>query len=312
MSSDTGKVLSVNISEEKGTIKKPVDRIVIDADGVVNDAHAGHWHRQVSLLAREDIAQFETKMNRGIAAGEFAENITTEGVDIAEGWLLDRFRIGEVDLEVTQLGKECHGDGCAIFREMGKCVMPTKGIFTRVVTGGTIRPGDIIYYFPRILQFCVITLSDRASRGEYEDRSGPRVREIIEFHFENKKWHSSFDHVILPDDPEQLTQKLREEVDAGTDVIFTTGGTGIGPRDFTPEVVTEFADKLIPGIMEHIRTKYAEQKPNALLSRSVAAVKGETLIYTLPGSVKAVNEYTPEIMKTLEHAICMLNNLDTH
>ena len=118
--------------------------------------------------------------------------------------------------------------------------------------------------------------------------------------------------MILPDDAEQLRQRLREEVDAGTDIIFTTGGTGIGPRDITPDVVTDFADKLIPGVMEQVRAKCAAKNPNAILSRSVAAVKNQTLIYTLPGSVKAVNEYTPEIMKTLEHAICMLNNLDTH
>lgn len=312
MSSETGKVLSVNISEKKGTVKKAVDQITIDSSGVTNDAHAGQWHRQVSLLAREDIVQFETKMNRAIAPGEFAENITTEGLDTAQAYLLDRLKIGEVDLEVTQIGKECHGDGCAIFREMGKCIMPSKGLFTRVINGGTINPGDTVYFFPRILQFCVITLSDRASRGEYEDRSGPRIKEILEFFFENKKWHSSFEAVLLPDDAEQLTKELREQVDAGTDIIFTTGGTGIGPGDITPDVVTDFADKLIPGIMEQIRIKCAAQNPNALLSRSVAAVKKQTQIYTLPGSVKAINEYTPEILKTIEHAICMLNNIDTH
>jgi molybdopterin adenylyltransferase len=90
-------------------------------------------------------------------------------------------------------------------------------------------------------------------------------------------------------------------------VIFTTGGTGIGPRDITPEVVTEFSDKLVPGIMDHIRMKYGQTIPNALLSRSVAAVKDKTLIYTLPGSVKAVTEYMDEILKTIDHLFKMLN-----
>ena len=95
-------------------------------------------------------------------------------------------------------------------------------------------------------------------------------------------------------------------------MIFTTGGTGVGPRDITPDVVTELCDKFIPGIMDHIRLKFGADKPNALLSRSVAGVAGSTLIYTLPGSVRAVQEYMQEILKTLEHLILTLHGLDDH
>ena len=127
--SNKGKVISVNISEEKGTIKHSVPEMQIDKNGVVNDAHSGPWHRQVSLLSQEDIDCFSKEMSREIKQGEFAENITVSGINLGNAAVLDKFRIGQVELEVTQIGKECHGDSCAIYREVGKCVMPKKGLF---------------------------------------------------------------------------------------------------------------------------------------------------------------------------------------
>ena len=309
---ESGRVVSVNLSRDKGTVKEPVPEIVIDETGVVGDAHAGDWHRQVSLLGMESIERFGARTHRTFQPGEFAENITTRGIDLLKVAILDRFTVGGVVLETTQLGKQCHGDGCAIFQAVGQCVMPKEGIFCRVVQGGAVKPNDTITYVPRVLRFHVVTLSDRASQGVYEDRSGPAIQAGLVAFFANKRWHIGIERALLPDDANRLKTELRTGVEAGVDVIFTTGGTGIGPRDITPEVVTAMADKLIPGIMEHIRTKYGAQIPNALLSRSVAAVIGKTLVYALPGSVKAVNEYLAEILKTLEHAILMLHGLDAH
>ncbi|NQV02892.1 MAG: hypothetical protein HQ542_09615, partial [Bacteroidia bacterium] len=117
---------------------------------------------------------------------------------------------------------------------------------------------------------------------------------------------------LLPDDPDQLRDTLKDSIDAGTDFIFTSGGTGIGARDFTPDVVKPMLEKEIPGIMEMIRTKYGAEKYQALLSRSIAGVAGSSLIFTLPGSVKAVNEYMEEITKSLMHMVYMLHGLDAH
>ena len=147
--SESGSVVSVNISKEKGTITVPVDQIVIDSNGIVGDAHAGPWHRQISVLSAEDVEYFSREAGRDIAAGEFAENITTKGIDLDSVSVLDRFVIGEVELEVSQIGKKCHGDSCAIFREVGSCVMPKKGLFCRAIKGGTIRAGDKIEYIAR-------------------------------------------------------------------------------------------------------------------------------------------------------------------
>ncbi len=312
MNSDTGKIISLNTSQKKGTIKTPVDQITIDKSGIVGDAHAGNWHRQVSVLASEEIKTFSKEMKTDIAYGAFAENLTTQGVDISTAALLDTFTSGQVELEVTQIGKKCHGDKCAIFQQIGKCVMPHKGIFCKVINPGTIKTGDEITYTRRPFKFEIITLSDRASKGEYSDRSGPAVQKIIADHFAGTTRLCDFQTCIIPDDAKLLESHIKASVKSGTDAIFTTGGTGVGPRDITPDVVMALADKTIPGIMDHIRLKFGAEKPNALLSRSVAATIDKTLIYTLPGSVKAVKEYTPEILKTLEHLIYTLHNLDTH
>ena len=140
------KVLSVNISEKKGVIKEPVDEIIITEKGVENDAHAGDWHRQVSLLAKESIDKFEEVLGRKLGFGEFAENITTEGITLYTMKPGDKLNIGDVELEVTQIGKKCHGDGCAIFSQVGKCVMPKEGIFAKVIKTGKIKPGDEIVF----------------------------------------------------------------------------------------------------------------------------------------------------------------------
>ena len=305
-------VVSVNISEKKGTIKVPVPQIELNELGVANDAHAGDWHRQVSLLADESVQRFKHAAGRKINYGEFAENITTKGLELVNTHPLDRLTIGDVELEITQIGKECHGTSCAIFKEVGNCVMPKEGIFARVLKNGIVKAGDQVNYFPRVYKVLVITLSDRASRGEYSDRSGPRIEQLLASFFENMKWAYAVERKLIPDDAAALKALLEEAKLAETDIVITTGGTGIGPRDITPDVVKSLLDKEIPGVMELIRFKYGTLKPNALLSRAVAGVMKRTLVYTLPGSVKAVEEYMTEITPTLRHSIYMLHNLDAH
>lgn len=141
------KVVSVNISKEKGTIKQAVNEIVIVENGVKDDAHSGVLNREVSLLSQEKIDRFSMESGgRKFIPGEFAENITFSGMDQDQVTISGKFIIGDVELEVTQLGKECHGTKCAIFNEIGKCVMPKAGIFCRVIKGGKIKPGDTIKY----------------------------------------------------------------------------------------------------------------------------------------------------------------------
>jgi molybdenum cofactor synthesis domain-containing protein len=302
-------IMSVNVSEKKGTIKHPVDHVLLDETGIAGDAHAGHWHRQVSMLGIESIKKMQSDSGRDFINGEFAENITTSGYPVYNLHPLDRLTGNGIELEVTQIGKKCHGEKCTIFRQTGDCVMPREGIFCRVIKGGTLRPGDILEIVPRIFRTKVITLSDRASAGEYEDQSGPQIVKMMKDFFEANGRASVFDTEIIPDEPENLRTAVGL---AGTDFIVTTGGTGIGPRDITPEVIRPMLDKEIPGLMEMIRIKYGMQFPNALISRSLAGVIGKSLIYVLPGSPKAVKEYMNEILGTLDHSLMMLHGIDKH
>jgi len=164
---------------------------------------------------------------------------------------------------------------------------------------------------PEIFEILIITLSDRASRGEYEDLSGPKVKDMITGFFSTAGWSCNIRVILIPDEMVLLKNVL---IDAGENcnIIITTGGTGIGPRDITVETVAPLLSKEIPGIMEFIRMKYGSEKPGALLSRGVAGITGRSLIYTLPGSVRAVEEYMDEILKTLKHTIYMQYGIDKH
>jgi molybdopterin adenylyltransferase len=306
------EIVSVNVSAAKGTVKSPVERITVGPEGVVGDAHAGPWHRQVSLLSSASIERFALQLGREIGPGEFAENLTVAGLDPAGVAVLDRFHFGDVELEVTQIGKACHGEGCAVFQEVGRCVMPSEGIFARVVRGGTLQPGTRGQHRPRTLRLLVLTLSDRAAAGSYEDRAGPRAVAILEEWLAGKRWHARVERRVLPDDPAQLRAAVRAARREGVDVVLTAGGTGVGPRDVTPETVAPLCDKLLPGVMEHVRAKYGAKNPRALLSRSIAGMAGTMQIYTLPGSVRAVEEYLTEILRTLEHVLYMVHGLDVH
>ena len=137
------QVLAVCISEKKGTVKHPVPEIQLKIDhGIVGDAHAGNWHRQVSLLADESVELMRQRFP-DIPTGAFAENILTQGIALSKLPVGTKLRVGQVLLQVTQIGKECHAD-CAIRRQVGDCVMPREGIFTKVLEEGSIRPGDEI------------------------------------------------------------------------------------------------------------------------------------------------------------------------
>ncbi len=305
-------ITSVNISSRKGIVKTPVPEIRISENGIAEDAHSGPWNRQVSLLGTESIRRFEQDLGREIIPGEFAENITTEGMELFHAKPLDRFTCGDVVLEVTQIGKHCHGDNCAIFREVGNCVMPKEGIFCRVVRTGTLKPGDVLEYQQKIIYILIITLSDRASQGIYEDKSGPAAARFMEEYCQENGQQYCIKTMVLPDHPYRLREALLRAAGNKVDIIITTGGTGIGPKDFTPDVIRPLLSKEIPGLMDHIRVKYGQQKPQALLSRSLAGTIDQSLIFALPGSVRGVQEYLSELKASFRHMIYMINGLDIH
>lgn len=142
-----GKIMAVCISEKRGTQKKNIEKVrLIENFGLEGDAHGGNWHRQVSLLSYEKVRAFEEK-GISVEDGAFGENLLVEGFDFKNLPVGTRFRCGEVLLEMTQIGKECHSH-CEIYRAVGDCIMPREGVFARVLHGGMIQIGDELEIVP--------------------------------------------------------------------------------------------------------------------------------------------------------------------
>lgn len=144
MATIRGKIKAISVSKKRGTQKTNVPRAELKADfGIVGDAHSGNWHRQVSLLEFESINEMIAKGAK-VAPGNFAENVTTEGIDLCTLKIGSKLKLGsDVELEITQLGKKCHSR-CEIFERIGDCIMPREGVFARVVKAGAINVGDHI------------------------------------------------------------------------------------------------------------------------------------------------------------------------
>ncbi|MDA3893501.1 MAG: MogA/MoaB family molybdenum cofactor biosynthesis protein [Salinivirgaceae bacterium] len=176
----------------------------------------------------------------------------------------------------------------------------------------TFYLGQVLDHKAKVFNIKVITLSDRAHRGVYSDKSGPKATELITEYFKEIGKTALVKNTIIPDSKEELAAIIEESRQEKTDILITTGGTGINRRDITVETIQKHLDKEIPGIMEMIRVKYGANNPKALLSRAVAGTIKHTLIYTLPGSPKAVEEYLTEIFKTLDHLLYMIHGIDNH
>ena len=300
-----GKVLGICVSEKRGTQKKEVNEAVLKENwGIEGDAHAGDWHRQVSLLSFEKIEAFRER-GADVDFGAFGENLIVEGYDLRRRPVGTRFRIGEAVLELTQIGKECHSH-CEIYKKMGDCIMPREGVFTEVVKGGRIRKGDAVEMEApspdRPYTAAVITLSDKGVKGEREDKSGPKICELAE-----AAGYQIRETLLLADGIEPLKSQLIRLADQRQmDVIFTTGGTGFSERDLTPEATIQACDRMANGIADAIRNYSMTITTRAMFSRAVSGIRGKTLIINLPGSPKAVAEALEFLLPQLDHGLDIL------
>jgi len=295
------RIVAVCVSVKTGTAKKPVESAVaVENHGIKGDAHAGMEgelsHRQVSLLARESVDVMREK-GVEVAPGGFGENLLTEGIDLVTLPVSTALRVGQdVLLRVTQIGKVCH-TRCAIYYQAGDCIMPREGIFTEVLSGGEVRPGDCVQVLPAA---AVLTVSDRSAAGQRKDGSGPVVAGML-----GENGFHVLATEIVPDDQSTIERKLRHYArQAG--VIVTTGGTGIGPRDVTPEATKAVIVQELPGFGEVMRNASFQITPNAILSRATAGVCGRCLIVNLPGSPKGAKECLEMVLPSMRHAFDML------
>ena len=308
------KVKAVCVSEKKGQPKAPVETVELKTNlGVGGDAHANSdTHRQVSFLDKSSI-EIMRKKGYEAADGDFGENFVTSGLSIDDIGIGTVLQVGEqARVQISQIGKSCHSP-CAIGQRTGECIMPTEGIFGVVLAGGTVQADDVIEIERLIsrqtIQAAVITVSDRCSRGETEDESGPALSRIL---VESLNANIA-ELCIVPDEKDLIVQKLKQfsEPERYIDLIFTTGGTGFAPRDVTPEATALVIERAAPGIAEAIRQKSLAITAKGMLSRAVAGIRNRTLIVNLPGSVKAVRESLTVILPVLDHAVDLLRGKST-
>ena len=300
-----GRVVSVNVADVKGVRKRSVERVTLRVDhGVEGDAHAGTWHRQVSLLGNESIEKMKVSCP-DVDPGAFGENITTEGLRLYDLPVGTRMDVGATLVEVTQIGKVCH-DRCAIFHQAGDCIMPREGIFARVLGGGEVRAGDeVVLRKPTLIHAAVLTVSDKGARGEREDLSGAALEEAL-----HALGAAAVERAIVPDEPESIAAELtRWSDESPVNLILTTGGTGMTTRDVTPEATLRVLDRQAPGFAEAMRAGSLRTTPHAMLSRAVSGMRGKTLIVNMPGSPRACREQFAMIAPALPHAVEKLLDL---
>lgn len=295
-----GIIKAVCVSVGKGTAKRPVEEAKLVANwGIEGDAHAGLWHRQISLLSANTVDAFNL-YDAGVADGDFGENILAYGLDFPSLPVGTVFVCGEVVLRLTQIGKVCHSD-CDIQKRVGKCIMPTNGVFARVLHGGILRSGMeiVAYTAQRVFILCA---SDKGYAGERVDESTPALRALV-----SSEGYEVVGAELLPDDRTRLAATMARVCDAcAADLLLTTGGTGLSPRDLTPEATADIAERMVPGLAELMRLRSLAITERAALSRAICATRGQTLIVNLPGSPKAAVENLKAILGPLSHGLGIL------
>lgn len=300
-----GVIKALCISEARGTAKHTVPSVrCLAGHGLEGDAHAGSWHRQVSLLSDEQVQAFNAA-GGAVQPGDFGENILVCGINFSALPVGTLLMAGEVVLKLTQIGKECHNH-CQIFQRVGDCIMPREGVFATVEHGGELRPGMVMTaQLPAAdapLRAAVMTLSDKGAAGQRQDTSGPRAAELLA-----AAGYEIVEQVLLPDAQQQIEQELKRLADSRqVDLIITTGGTGFSLRDVTPEATLAVATRLAPGVAEAIRMESMAITRRAMLSRGVSVLRNSTLIVNLPGSRKAVEEALAIVLPELEHGLRIL------
>ena len=296
-----GHLISVNLGKIRGVPKHPIDEGILTPEwGLKGDAHGGDWDRQISLFPIETLALVPRNVRESFEENAYSENLTLEGIPpekLRPGTIL---RIGEAQIKILEIGKPSFEPP-----ESGRpYIVSREGRFGRILKEGRVKSGDWVEIVkegepaPDAPRLALVTLSDKGAKGEREDISGKFLT-----------WYATrlgaeiLFSTIIPDEKQQIKKALFRGIDEKADLILTTGGTGLAPRDVTPDATLEVIDRQVPGFAEAMRMESLKKTPHALASRAVSGIAGKTLIINLPGSPKAVAECMEVIFPALKHAI---------
>ena len=296
-----GHLLSVNLGKIRGAFKHPVEEGILTPKwGLKGDAHGGDWDRQISVLPLESLSLVPRNVRERFEDNTYSENLTIEGIDPEKLRPGTHLSIGEAEIVILEIGKKSYEPP-----ESGRpYIVSREGRFGRIVKGGMIKRGDTIKIVkegfppPNAPRVVLLTLSDKGAQGKREDISGRYLT-----------WYATrlnakiLFRSIIPDEKPTIKETLLKGVKAGADLILTTGGTGLAPRDVTPEATREVIDREVPGFAEAMRMESLKKTPHAMASRAVSGIAEKTLIINLPGSPKAVAECMEVIIPALPHAI---------
>lgn len=296
-----GHLISVNLGKIRGIPKHPVEKGILSPEwGLKGDAHGGDWNRQISLFPIETLSLVPRNIRESFEENSYSENLTLEGIPpekLRPGTVLS---IGNAHVKILEIGKKTFEPP-----ESGRpYIVSREGRFGRVIKGGRVKSGDLVSILeegtpePGSPRLVCITLSDKGARGEREDISGRFLT-----------WYATrlgaeiLFSTIIPDEKGQIKKALLKGIEEKADLILTTGGTGLAPRDVTPDATLEVIDREVPGFAEAMRLESLKKTPHAMVSRAVSGIAGRTLIINLPGSPKAVAECMEVIFPALKHAI---------
>ena len=278
MNGSMAKVVAVSISKKKGTRKSNINKAKFRAKfGIIGDAHAGNWHRQVSFLAEESIEKMK-RLGLSVKSGDFAENITTKGIDLSKLKVGDKLIINDVVFIISQKGKICHHK-CAIYHRAGDCIMPKEGIFAIVKNDGIVSVGDKIVHREKSgFSVAVITLTDKKNMGGKENVLRLKIKEYIESSLKI----SFVRYEMIPNEKENLKRMLIDFCDLQQfDLIITDCSNGGPSEHIAKDVIGEVTEKELHEFDGAMRMSSFYKTHHAIVSRFLIATRGNSLIVGL-------------------------------
>ena len=303
------RVLALNAYNEKYNERTNIDEIRVTQNGIdIDFENIDKNLCEIVLMSQNIIVMAKEGNDLVFQIYRPTKSIENNCYNTVPINLLDIISINGAEMEVTKHGGKYTEREHKYFPPKDN-ILKKEEFFLSVKKEGIIKKSNTLIHIPRIFHFKIITIVNQPINSEYIDFSGCEIKSILEMYFRNVNRQINIDYNIISAKEDLLKQELEEALDQEYDVIFTIGGTGVGPGDITFDVVNNMCDKVLPGIMEFIRVKYGQNNSHALLSRSIAGIIKNTVIYTIPGSKKAVIEYMQVILDTMEHLIYVMNGL---